>query len=278
MAFLYWGTVIFANEEAEREKSENPKETALTKKVAEVNGVPILFSAFQEALKKELLYAGHRELSSRRMEEIKEEVLDQLISRELVIQKAREEKIDPNELVRREVYEKAAVRNEEIKEYYQTHSEEFFRPEGVRLKHLLVRVDPSSSNEGWKSGYEKALELSKRAKQGEDFEGLIEKYSDPEAKYFGGGLKVQYKGQMAVAEFEPVAFALKEKEVSGPIQTLYGFSLIQVVEKVPAEPFPFSEVNQERIKKKLSQEKEGLRSSEWIRFLKSQADIKFYPE
>lgn len=278
VTFLFWGTVLYANEAREGGDPVSSKETDLRKKAAEVNGVPILFSTFQEAMKKELLYAGHRELSSRRMEEIKQEVLDQLIYRELVNQKAREEKVDPNELVRREIYEKATVQDEEIKSYYQTHSEEFMRPEGVRLRHLLVRVDPSSSNDGWKRGYEKALELSKRANQGEDFGVLIEKQSDPEAKYFGGDSKIQYKGQMAVTEFEPVAFTLNEKEVSRPIQTLYGFSLIQAVQKVLPEPFPFSEVNQERLKKKLSQEKEGRRSREWIHDLKSQADIRFYPE
>ncbi|MHB8482533.1 MAG: peptidylprolyl isomerase [Nitrospiria bacterium] len=282
LCLILWfgGTVLAEAGEEEREKDrfENQERQSKQKAVAEVNGQPILLSVFQEELTKAQLNLGHRELSPQRINEIKKEVLDQLITRELVLQKAKKEKIDPNDLVRKEVYEIAVIHEDEIKTYYQTHSEEFMRPEGVRIRHLLVRVDPSSLNEGWKAGYEKALDLSKRANQGEDFEELIKKYSDPEARYFGGDLRIQYKGQMAMTEFESAAFTLKEKEVSPPIQTLYGFSLIQVVEKIPPKPFSFSEINQEKVKKKLSQEKESKRLKEWASELKSQADIKLIQE
>ena len=262
--------------QGDQKKEEHSTGPNPQKIVAEVNRVPILELNLRQEMRSRLINLGHGELPPERMEEIKKEALDQLIARELVTQKAKKEGVDPNDLVKKEVYDKAAVQEEEIKAYYEKHQEEFMKPEGVRLQHLLVSVDPSSFNEGWKRGYEKALELSGRAKNGEDFESLVQKYSDPESKYFGGDLRVQYKGRMAMAEFDQVAFTLKEREVSGPIQTLYGFSLIQAVEKIPPKPFPFSEINQEKIKQKLVQKKEEKRTKDWIGDLKDQADIKIY--
>ncbi|MBI1821034.1 MAG: peptidylprolyl isomerase [Nitrospirae bacterium] len=278
LGFFFWqaGLSFSRGDENKDEKKGNSTEQNREKVIAEVNGVPILEVTLKQEMRNSLINLGHGELPPQRMEEIRREVLDTLIARELVTQKAKKEGVDPNDLVKKEVYDKALVQEEEIKAYFEKHQEEFMKPEGVRLRHLLVSVDPSSFNEGWKRGYEKALELSERVKNGEDFESLVQKYSDPESKYFGGDLRIQYKGKMAMAEFDQVAFTLKEKEVSGPIQTLYGFSLIQVAEKIPPEPFPFREINQEKIKKKLVQEKVDKRTREWIGDLKSPAVIKIY--
>jgi parvulin-like peptidyl-prolyl isomerase len=254
--------------------AEEKQDGKAVRSIAEVNGQPIPYAAFQEELKESMMNSGHRELSPERVEEIKTEILNRLIGKELVRQEAKKANTAPEILIRNEVYDKSLVSEEEVRNYYQEHPLEFMMPKGIRLRHLLVRVDPSSSNEGWKAGYQKALELSDRAKQGEDFDRLIEKFSDPEARYFGGDLKIQYQGQMAVAEFEKSAFSLKQGEVSGPIQTLYGFSLIQVVEMIPQKPYRFEEINRELLKNRLSREKEVRRSDEWIKELRSQAIIK----
>ncbi|MFI5303301.1 MAG: peptidylprolyl isomerase [Nitrospiria bacterium] len=270
--------ILIAAESGSEATSGDSKGPDPRKTVAEVNGKPILLSDLQGGIKRAELNLGHKELSPARVDEIKKEVLEKIISKELILQEAKKENIDPDLLVRREIYEKAIPSDEEVKAYFQSHPDEFMRPEGVRLIHLLVRVDPSSLNEGWKAGYMKALELSNRANQGEDFEKMVQKYSDPESRYFGGDLTIQYKGQMAMAEFESVAFSLKEKEVSLPIQTLYGFSLIQVVEKIAPKLFSFSDINQESLKKKVGKNKEMEISDSWIKSLRSQAIIKYYPE
>lgn len=251
--------------------AEEQEETRI---VAEVNGIPIRYPAFQDELKKAKSSLGHREFSRERLKEITRDVLDHLIGKELVLQEAKKRNVTPEELVRKEVYEKSLYSEEDARIYYREHPLEFMSPEGVRLRHLLVRVDPASFNEGWKAGYQKALDLSFRAKQGEAFESLVEKFSDPESRYFGGDLKVQFQGKMAMAEFEKEAFSLKVGEVSVPIQTLYGFSLIQIVEKVPPKPYLWEEINPELLKKRLVREKEAKRSEEWIRELRSQAIIK----
>jgi parvulin-like peptidyl-prolyl isomerase len=271
--FSVQGGLARADEKREKAQSagEEPKKE---KAVAEVNGHPIEATVFKQEMKNALLSLGHGELSPGRMEEIKQEVLNQLIEKELIFQKAKGEGLNPYDLVKKEVYDKTAVSDAEVREYVQKHQEEFMRPEGVQLRHLLIRVDPSGSNDDWKKGYEKGLELSKKAHQGADFKELIAAYSDEEARAFGGDESIQYKGRMAMAEFEPAAFLLKVNEVSGPIQTLYGFSLIQAVKKISPEPVPFSEINQGKVKEKRVREKSAKRYEEWVSDLRRGAEIK----
>ena len=253
-----------------------PGKPAQEKQAATVNGIPILVSHLKEAVRNALVNLGHGELPPERMAEIRNEAMENLIERELVIQKAREENISPNSLVQREVYEKAVATEEEMKAYYQTHLDEFMKPEGVRLRHLLVKVDPAASNAEWKAAYKKAVDLQKRTAGGESFEVLIKQFSDPESKYFGGDLSEQYKGRMAMAEFDQAAFQIKVNEVSPPIQTIYGFSLIQAVEKIPPAALSFEEANKTVIEGKVIQEKVNVRSKAWINELKSRAEIKLF--
>jgi parvulin-like peptidyl-prolyl isomerase len=272
--FSVQGGLALSDEKGEKARSGGA-EPKREKAVAEVNGHPIDAYVFKQEMKNALLSLGHGELSSVRMEEIKKEVLNRLIENELIFQKAKGEGLNPYDLVKREVYDKTVVSDAEVQEYVQKHQEEFMRPEGVQLRHLLLRVDPSGSSDDWKKGYEKGLELSKKANQGTDFKELIAAYSsDEEAKSFGGDGRIQYKGHMAMAEFESTAFLLKVNEVSGPIQTLYGFSLIQVVKKIPPEEVPFSEINQEKVKEKRIREKSAKRYEEWVSDLRSGAEIK----
>src|ERR1700693_358432 len=255
------------------EKGRSGKEE---KAVALVNGVPIPVSLLLQEMKTALLNLGHGELPPQRMSEIRKETLEGLINGELVRQKAMEGKLTPNDLMVREVYDKVQVDDDEVKAYFQNHRDEFMKPEGVRLRHLLFPVDPSASTAEWRAAYDKALEVSNRARKGEAFEALIREASGPEAEDLKKDLKIEYTGRVSLSEFEPEAFQLKTGEVSRPIQTLYGFYLIQAVEIVPREPYTFEEINKTLLRNRLIDEKTGLRYMEWMGDLRSRAEIKIY--
>ncbi|MDR7128920.1 peptidyl-prolyl cis-trans isomerase SurA [Algoriphagus sp. 4150] len=79
--------------------------------------------------------------------------------------------------------------------------------------------------------YDQMLQFKKDIGEGKaDFADLAKKYSeDPGSASNGGDLGFASKGQM-VPEYESAAFGLKQGEISDPIESDYGFHLIQLLE------------------------------------------------
>ncbi len=106
-----------------------------------------------------------------------------------------------------------------------------------------------------------AQELVKRLRAGEDFAKLAQEFSDdPGSKNDGGDLGWFGRGQM-VPEFEQVAFSLEPGQISDPVKTVYGYHVIQVLEKDPArpvEPFLLEQRRVEAYQKLLNEQKQAI--------------------
>lgn len=88
----------------------------------------------------------------------------------------------------------------------------------IRASHILVKTE------------EEAQKLYDEIKSGASFEELAEKNSLCPSGQNGGDLGFFGRGMM-VLPFEEAAFALKEGEVSEPVQTQFGWHLIYLTGK-----------------------------------------------
>ena len=102
-------------------------------------------------------------------------------------------------------------------------------PSTVKLKHLLIKVVPDSSQEQKTVAFLNDLR-GRLIKKTSTFESLAADYSqDPGSKNSGGSLGFVRRGSL-VTPFEVVAFNLSPGEISKPVKTDFGYHIIETQE------------------------------------------------
>ena len=133
-----------------------------------------------------------------------------------------------------------AVPMEEAKKTYDAKVASMKPEEEIHARHILVSTEAE------------AKEVKERLMKGEDFATVAkEKSKDPSAE--GGDLGFFGRGQM-LKPFEDAAFALKEGEISDPVQTQFGWHIIKVEEK-RARPMPTFDQVKDTIMSQLTTQK-----------------------
>lgn len=146
-------------------------------------------------------------------------------------------------LLEEKVFSGIEVSDEEAKTFYDSNPSYFKRPEQVRARHILKKVD-SNATEKQKAEARKALEgIKARILAGEDFAELAKEQSDGPSKEVGGDLGYFAKGKM-VKPFAEAAFRLKPNEISDIVETQFGYHIIKVLDHRDAENVPFDETKQ----------------------------------
>ena len=105
----------------------------------------------------------------------------------------------------------------------------------VNASHILIRVPADASPTDTLAAYQKVMALRQRVTAGEDFTTLARANSeDPSAKENGGKLGYFTAMQM-VYPFETAAYATPVGQVSQPIRTRFGYHIIKVNDRRPAQ-------------------------------------------
>jgi len=166
--------------------------------------------------------------------------------------------------------------DQEIKAYYDENKANYEIPETVNARHILVAVDAADDAAKKDAKKKKAEDLRKKLVDGGDFAKLAEENSDCPSKAKGGSLGEFPRGNMVPA-FEQAAFSLKTNEISGVVETEFGFHIIQTIGHNSPRTMTFDDVKGQiafRLKSRKVQEKlEGL-----IGKLKSDAKIEYTKE
>ncbi len=179
------------------------------------------------------------------------------------------------EFIKREVLSKISITDEDMRSYYKANSESYTAPESVRARHILLKV-PANAEENVKQDTEKKAEgILERIRSGEDFEKLASELSDDTgSKQKGGDVGFFQRGRM-VKPFEDAAFSMKKGEVSGLVETKFGFHIIRVDDRKEAQLKPFDGVKEE-IRSTLTNLFEKEKTTEYVDEAMKKSGVKFY--
>ncbi|MCL2390214.1 MAG: peptidylprolyl isomerase [Endomicrobia bacterium] len=127
----------------------------------------------------------------------------------------------------KELHSSIMASDADIQKYYDANKEEFEKPVAYTVRHILV-----SSKEEAESAYA-------RLQKGESFEKVAKEISQDRGSAQNGGLIGPFRKGELVPEFEKVALSLKNNEMSGIVETSYGYHIIfKVSEQIlPAVSF-----------------------------------------
>jgi peptidyl-prolyl cis-trans isomerase SurA len=107
------------------------------------------------------------------------------------------------------------------------------RPATVSFRQVLV--PPKPSLEARHAAYQLADSIARALRQGGDFAVAAKRFSADSASREQGGSLNWFRRGVMVPEFERVAFGLKPGIISDPVETPFGFHVIQVERAQPAE-------------------------------------------
>jgi parvulin-like peptidyl-prolyl isomerase len=199
--------------------------------VATVNGKTITRKQFEDYHLQNLKFVGQRKIT-------KEVSIQDLINRELGIQKARKSGTDKNsEVISKQEdilfhaqiskdleneFKKITVSDEDVKSYYQENKE-------YRTAQILYRLRVEPTPDEVKAAFAQSTEIYQELKKNpDDFGKFANKYSQTSNAPVGGDMGFQPPTRLAPEYFE----AIKGKStnfISGPVRTQMGYHIIKIL-------------------------------------------------
>lgn len=145
------------------------------------------------------------------------EGLGELVRQNLMVQK----------MIQEVVLGGLIVPEAEIRKFYQENQEKMTVPPGADVRHIIVRSAASDPEEKREQARAKIAEALQKVKAGTDFDQVAKDFSEDASAAQGGSLGTVQRGQTPPA-FEQAAFSLPIGEVSGIVETPFGFHLLKV--------------------------------------------------
>ena len=204
--------------------------------------------------------------------------LDELITKELLMQEARKLGLDQNdairdraqrykeqlildELLKDRIKAKVELTSEELDAFYEQHSRELLTPLKVRVSQMLL---PNISA---------AKDLEKQVNQGGHFAQFAQRYSIDEKSKAKGGDLGPYRKDLVVPEVDAVIHTLKPGFISAPIKTEAGYYLVMTT-PLDKEIIEADVAVRERLRQELLNEKRRKRFDGVIADIRAKATIR----
>lgn len=235
--------------------------------VATVNGTQITSDEVNQVLM-EGTQGRFNTLPKEKQDELRKRIVEGMIAQELVYADAKksgvltskEYKDELAEVMKRvekqlaskvwekQQFDKVTVSDAEIKNYYDSHANEFVEKEKVHARHILVKTEDEA----------KKIIADLKGKQGDTlktaFIEAAQKFSTGPSGPKGGDLGSFPRGQM-VPEFNDKVFSMEVGTITTePVKTQFGYHIIYLEEKMSGKKLGFDDVKS-FIEQKLKMEK-----------------------
>ena len=159
------------------------------------------------------------------------------IKRGLMIKKLYEQAVAPS----------CAVTESDAQVFYNNNRPRFVLPEQFRPYLITIGVSPSAPRNEWEQARQKANQVAQQITAGASFEALARQHSSDPSKNKGGDLGFVHRGRLT-EEFESALKTMQVGQVSGVIQSIYGFHLIRLAETRPAAQKSFADVKDQLVR------------------------------
>ncbi len=180
------------------------------------------------------------------------------------------EQLMTKKLLDQKVGARVFITPSEIVNYYDSHMQDFTRPEEVMLSNILIKPKDNVKVE---KTVALVKEISTRLKAGGDFSELAKIYSEGPGAGSGGTMGYVKRGDL-MPEIEKTVFNLKVGEVTDIIRTPVGYHFFRLEERKPSETMSIDDARR-IIEENLWMVKMKEKSRGWIEDLRKHAYIAF---
>lgn len=242
--------------------------------VATVNGRTITKKQFEDYHLQNLKFVGQRKIT-------KEVSLQDLINRELGIQKAKKTGLDKDPVVvakQEDIlyhaqiskdlegeFKKITVTDSDVEKYYEENKE-------YRTAHILYRLRVEPTPEEVKAAFTQSMDIySTLEKSPEDFAKLANKFSQTSAAPVGGDLGFQPPTMLAAEYFEAIK-GQKVGYITKPVRTQMGYHVIKILGVKT-----FNQIDKNLYKKIIYDKKRDAMIENYFKSLAKGVDIKTNP-
>lgn len=232
-----------------------------------VNGVEIS----EQAIAAEMQY--HPAATA---EQARESASTALAVRELLLQEASRQGCDgePDDMIDQllaQALNLPQAGEQECRQYYAANPQRFLGPTLLEARHILLPAAPDDAD-ARQQALEKARALIATLQQNvATFDELARDHSVCPSREQGGSLGQISKGS-TVPEFERQVFAAEPGLMTQPVETRYGYHVVQVERKIPGERLPYENVR-DQVRHYLEQKVFNTALSQYLRLLTAEATI-----
>lgn len=221
-------------------EDENPIVSVAGEKVGEQELLNLVVS--QSGIQKQMMPFVLAQMSL----EQREELVDQVVTALLLSQAAMMEGLHLDEDVAmtlrwnrantlaqayiNKVAQNWSFKQEDLRKYYDEHREDYVVPKQAHVRHILAETEQEALN----------ILLEVLADEEAFSEVAREKSIDTGSAQKGGDLGWLSPGQ-TVPAFDELVFSMKENSIKGPVESRFGWHVVQVLEKKPSHQKTFEE-------------------------------------